>query len=39
MDLVEILEEFFIVVGRFFKRFDWESCWFVFNIKEYYFDD
>ncbi|VBB81378.1 Putative protein of unknown function [Podospora comata] len=38
-DPAEIPEELFIAAGRFFKRFDRESCRFVSNIKEYYPDD
>ncbi|KAL2258361.1 hypothetical protein VTK26DRAFT_8362 [Humicola hyalothermophila] len=34
-----IPEELFFVAGKFFKRFDRETCTFVSNIREYYPDD
>ncbi|KAK3305534.1 uncharacterized protein B0T15DRAFT_555780 [Chaetomium strumarium] len=34
-----IPDDLFFVAGKFFKRFDWETCTFVSNIKEYYPDD
>lgn len=35
----EIPPELFNVAGKFFKRFDKETCTFVSNIKEFYPDD
>lgn len=34
-----IPESLFFLAGKFFKRFDRESCTFVSNIKEFYPDD
>jgi F-box protein 21 len=34
-----IPEDLFFVAGKFFRRFDAETCAFVSNIREYYPDD
>ena len=34
-----IPEDLFFMAGKFFKRFDKETCTFVSNIREYYPDD
>jgi F-box protein 21 len=34
-----ISEALFFLAGKFFKRFDKDTCTFVSNIREYYPDD
>jgi F-box protein 21 len=34
-----IPDSLFYLAGKFFKRFDRETCTFVSNVKEYYPDD
>ncbi|KAK0714348.1 hypothetical protein B0T21DRAFT_426509 [Apiosordaria backusii] len=38
-DPSQIPEELFVAAGKYFKRFDRETCRFVSNIREYYPDD
>jgi F-box protein 21 len=38
-DSTDIVDNMFPMAGKFFKRFDPESCTFVSNIKEQYPDD